>query len=126
MTSLLRFPFTIAKRWPARPLIVMRSLTTATTHQPTSRIPNPPSPHSPAPKRPIPPPPAAKKIQGIQHIVAVASGKGGVGKSSVATNIAVALSRIGCRVGLLDGDIHGPSIPRMMKLVKHKPLFDGT
>jgi ATP-binding protein involved in chromosome partitioning len=53
-------------------------------------------------------------LPGIQHIVAVASGKGGVGKSTVATNIAVALGMSGLRTGLLDADIYGPSIPLMM------------
>jgi ATP-binding protein involved in chromosome partitioning len=53
-------------------------------------------------------------LPGIRHIVAVASGKGGVGKSTVATNLAVALGMLGLRTGLLDADIYGPSIPLMM------------
>jgi ATP-binding protein involved in chromosome partitioning len=53
-------------------------------------------------------------LPGVQHIVAVASGKGGVGKSTVATNLAVALGMCGMRTGLLDADIYGPSIPLMM------------
>ncbi len=53
-------------------------------------------------------------LPGIQHVVAVASGKGGVGKSTVATNLAVALGMLGLRTGLLDADIYGPSIPLMM------------
>jgi ATP-binding protein involved in chromosome partitioning len=53
-------------------------------------------------------------LPGVQHIVAVASGKGGVGKSTVATNLAVALGIAGLRTGLLDADIYGPSIPLMM------------
>jgi ATP-binding protein involved in chromosome partitioning len=53
-------------------------------------------------------------LPGVQHVVAVASGKGGVGKSTVATNIAVALGMSGLRTGLLDADIYGPSIPLMM------------
>lgn len=53
-------------------------------------------------------------LPGVQHIIAVASGKGGVGKSTVATNLAVALGLSGLRTGLLDADIYGPSIPLMM------------
>lgn len=53
-------------------------------------------------------------IQGVKHVVAVASGKGGVGKSTVAVNMAVALRQFGATVGLLDADIYGPSIPMLM------------
>lgn len=53
-------------------------------------------------------------IPGVRHVIAIGSGKGGVGKSTVASNLAVALARAGQRVGLLDADIYGPSQPRMM------------
>jgi ATP-binding protein involved in chromosome partitioning len=56
-----------------------------------------------------------KPLVGVKHIVAVASGKGGVGKSTVATNLALALKRLGLSVGLLDADVYGPSLPRMMR-----------
>ena len=59
-------------------------------------------------------PPAPRLMPGVRHVVAVASGKGGVGKSTVAVNVAVALARQGLRVGLLDADVHGPSLPRML------------
>ena len=58
----------------------------------------------------------AVPLEGVRRIVAVASGKGGVGKSTIAVNLALALARSGKRVGLLDADIYGPSIPRMMAL----------
>jgi len=64
-----------------------------------------------APTNTLPPP---QKIPGIQRVVAVASGKGGVGKSTVAVNLACALHNLGLRIGVMDADIYGPSIPKMM------------
>ncbi|MEN8733124.1 MAG: Mrp/NBP35 family ATP-binding protein [Bacteroidia bacterium] len=65
-------------------------------------------------------------LSGIKNIVAVASGKGGVGKSTVAINLAKTLSKAGAKVGLLDADIHGPSVPTLLGTQNDKPVMDGN
>jgi ATP-binding protein involved in chromosome partitioning len=68
---------------------------------------------------------AANFIPGVKHVIAVSSGKGGVGKSTVAANLACALAQTGAKVGLLDADLYGPNIPMMMGSTKGPEQRDG-
>ncbi len=68
---------------------------------------------------------SARDIPGVRHMVAVASGKGGVGKSTLAANLALALRRKGLAVGLVDADIYGPSVPRLMGVSRKPEFIDG-
>ena len=70
------------------------------------------------------PAPAPMEVPGVARVIAISSGKGGVGKSTVAVNLAVALAESGARVGILDADIYGPDLPRMMG-VYEKPVMDN-
>jgi ATP-binding protein involved in chromosome partitioning len=75
-----------------------------------------------APPRPAAPTP--KRFANLGRVIAISSGKGGVGKSTVAVNLAVALAKRGARVGLMDADIYGPNIPRMMGVSGAPPVVN--
>lgn len=81
-----------------------------------------PAPGAPAGAQPVP---VAPSIAGIGKVIAVSSGKGGVGKSTVAANIAIALAQAGHRIGVMDADIYGPNIPRMFGLFEKPPVRGG-
>ncbi len=71
------------------------------------------------------PPQEAQRPEHVKRVIAVASGKGGVGKSTISTNLAVALAGLGLTVGLLDADVYGPSAPRMMGIDADPQFVDG-
>jgi ATP-binding protein involved in chromosome partitioning len=97
-------------------------LTTTRTATKGLRVPEGQTPE--APKKNALPRPAKAPVPGIKKIILVASGKGGVGKSTVAVNLAVSLARAGYNIGILDADVYGPSVPRMLNL-KGRPEVDS-
>lgn len=94
-----------------------------------SKPPSRPQPSASAHSHPHPPGGAAKPakpgVPGVGAIIAVASGKGGVGKSTTAVNLALGLQANGLRVGILDADIYGPSVPRLLKISGRPEQIDG-
>ena len=86
-----------------------------TTHPPPSASPPPSAPSAPTPS----------EQPNLGRILAVSSGKGGVGKSTVTANVAVALAQDGARVGVMDADIYGPNIPRMFGVFEKPPVVHG-
>jgi ATP-binding protein involved in chromosome partitioning len=75
--------------------------------------------HAAAPQGP-------QALRGIQHVIAVGSGKGGVGKTTVSVNLAVALAKLGHRVGLIDADIYGPNVPTMLGATRQPNILEGN
>ncbi len=71
-------------------------------------------------------PQAPMPLQGVAHVVAVGSGKGGVGKTTIAVNLAVALAKMGYRVGLMDADIYGPNVPMMLGATRQPNIVNDS
>jgi ATP-binding protein involved in chromosome partitioning len=71
-------------------------------------------------------PQGPQPLPGVAHVVAVGSGKGGVGKTTVAVNLAVALGRLGYKVGLIDADIYGPNVPTMLGATRQPNVLEGN
>jgi len=107
--------------------VVMTAHATEGSATPAPNAPPMPNLRAAAPNQPKPAEPAAPKLpDGVKKIIAIASGKGGVGKSTVASNLAVAMAAKGKRVGLLDADVYGPSQPRMLGVSGRPSSPDGT
>ncbi len=91
---------------------------------PGGAAPQPTGPRGAA-SSPVPPPSSPVEMPHLGRALAISSGKGGVGKSTVSANLAVALAQAGHRVGLMDGDIYGPNVPRMMGVLDKPPVVGG-
>ena len=112
---------TIGKAYPYMEVSVVASRAPKAAPAPSGAPKSGPAPTMPS--RPTAPTP--EEIPGVKHIVAVASGKGGVGKSTTSLNLAMALKQAGLKVGLLDADIYGPSQPHLLGVTKKPTTRDG-
>lgn len=101
-----------------RAQVVLTAPTVAHNHAPRAKVAADPR----ADTQTMPP---AERLEGVKRVIAVASGKGGVGKSTVSVNLGCALAAKGLKVGLLDADIYGPSAPRMLGLAQKPAFVDG-
>lgn len=107
--------------WAAAEVEAAKSKSPAAPASPTKKNAGAQAPQQPSP------PKASEPLKGVGRVIAVASGKGGVGKSTVAVNLALALQKLGYRVGLLDIDVYGPSVPTLLGInerpnVKNKQI----
>jgi ATP-binding protein involved in chromosome partitioning len=105
---------------PVRPRPAASTATTSTTPRPPASARPAHAPHAPASQSS-----GRRGVPGIASIIAVASGKGGVGKSTTAINIALGLAAIGLKVGVLDADVYGPSMPRLLAIRGKPQTIDG-
>jgi ATP-binding protein involved in chromosome partitioning len=71
-------------------------------------------------------PPGPQTLPGVSNIIAIGSGKGGVGKTTLAVNLATALVKMGYRVGLIDADIYGPNVPLMMGISRQPRVIENN
>lgn len=102
---------------------VSQAIVTLTSDRPAGSGPAAQPPRQPGPR--VAAAQAKVAVPGVRHIIAVASGKGGVGKSTTACNLALALARTGLSVGVLDADIYGPSMPRLFALKGRPQVVSG-
>ncbi len=103
---------------------VTRALVSLTAMRTVAAPPKPTSSPRPKPAE-LAPPPRFPNLRGVKRIIAVASGKGGVGKSTTACNLALTLRARGMSVGILDADIHGPSMPKLLNLKGRPSIVEG-